>query len=272
MAAPSTIMSVLMDAVRKSAKGIGRDFGEVTELQVTKKGPSDFVTKTDLRVEQTLFELLTKARPGYGFLGEERGMVEGTDKTHTFVVDPIDGTTNFIHGIPHFAITVGLEREGEVIAAVTFNPITAEMFWAEKGKGAFLGSEKRLRVAGRKKLDECLIATGLPFAGKPGHAQSLKELHQIMPRVSGVRRFGAASLDLAWVAAGRFDAYWERNLKPWDVAAGLLLVREAGGAVGAVDEEGSFSDGASILAANLELQPLLLERLRAAGTPAAVAG
>jgi myo-inositol-1(or 4)-monophosphatase len=264
MAAPSAIMSVMTDAVRKSAKGLGRDFGEVSELQVTRKGPGDFVTKADLRVEQTLFELLTKARPGYGFLAEERGLVEGTDKTHTFIVDPIDGTTNFVHGIPHFAITVGLEREGEVVAAVTYNPITAEMFWAEKGKGAFLGAEKRLRVAGRKRLDDALLATGLPFADRPGHAQALKELHQIMPRVSGVRRFGSAALDLAWVAAGRFDGYWERNLKPWDVAAGLLLVKEAGGTVTAVDEGASPRDGGSVLAANLDLHPLVLERLRAA--------
>jgi myo-inositol-1(or 4)-monophosphatase len=254
----------MIDAARKAARGLARDFGEVTELQVSKKGAADFVSNADLKAEQTLFEILEKARPGYGFLGEERGMIEGTDKTHTWIVDPLDGTTNFLHAIPHFAVNIALQREGEVVAAVTYNPITHDLFWAEKGKGAFLGAEKRLRVAARRHLDESVLATGVPFLGKPGHAQFLKELHQVSQKVAGVRRFGSAALDLAWVAAGRFDAYWERNLNSWDVAAGVLMVTEAGGKVTTIEDHGDPTQGASILAANQELHPQILERLRAA--------
>jgi myo-inositol-1(or 4)-monophosphatase len=262
---PSALLNVMIDAARKAARGLARDFGEVTELQVSKKGAGDFVTNADLKAEQTLFEILSKARPGYSFLGEERGMVEGTDKTHTWIVDPLDGTTNFMHAIPHFAVNIALQREGEVVAGVTYNPITHDLFWVEKGKGAFLGAEKRLRVAARKHLDESVLATGVPFVGKPGHGQFLKELHQVSQKVAGVRRFGAASLDLAWVAAGRFDAYWERNLKPWDVAAGVLMVQESGGKVSTIEEHGDPVQGASILASNPELHPQVLKALHAAG-------
>ncbi len=265
MPTPSALLNVMIDAARKAARGLARDFGEVTELQVSKKGAGDFVTNADLKAEQTLFEILSKARPGYSFLGEERGMVEGTDKTHTWIVDPLDGTTNFMHAIPHFAVNIALQREGEVVAGVTYNPITHDLFWVEKGKGAFLGAEKRLRVAARKHLDESVLATGVPFVGKPGHGQFLKELHQVSQKVAGVRRFGAASLDLAWVAAGRFDAYWERNLKPWDVAAGVLMVQESGGKVSTIEEHGDPVQGASILASNPELHPQVLKALQAAG-------
>ncbi|WP_164467234.1 inositol monophosphatase family protein [Caulobacter flavus] len=265
MPTPSALLNVMIDAARKAARGLARDFGEVTELQVSKKGAGDFVTNADLKAEQTLFEILSKARPGYSFLGEERGMVEGTDKTHTWIVDPLDGTTNFMHAIPHFAVNIALQREGEVVAGVTYNPITHDLFWVEKGKGAFLGAEKRLRVAARKHLDESVLATGVPFVGKPGHGQFLKELHQVSQKVAGVRRFGAASLDLAWVAAGRFDAYWERNLKPWDVAAGVLMVQESGGKVSTIEEHGDPVQGASILASNPELHPQVLKALHAAG-------
>ena len=265
MATPSALLNVMIDAARKAARGLARDFGEVTELQVSKKGAGDFVTNADLKAEQTLFEILSKARPGYSFLGEERGMIEGTDKTHTWIVDPLDGTTNFMHAIPHFAVNIALQREGEVVAGVTYNPITHDLFWVEKGRGAFLGAEKRLRVAARKHLDESVLATGVPFVGKPGHGQFLKELHQVSQKVAGVRRFGAASLDLAWVAAGRFDAYWERNLKPWDVAAGVLMVQESGGKVSTIEEHGDPVQGASILASNPELHPQVLKALHAAG-------
>ena len=264
MATPSALLNVMIDAARKAARGLARDFGEVTELQVSKKGAADFVTNADLKAEQTIFELLQKARPGYGFLGEERGMVEGTDKTHTWIVDPLDGTTNFLHAIPHFAVNIALQREGEVVAGVTFNPITNDLFWVEKGRGAFLGAEKRLRVGARRHLDESVLATGVPVLGKPGHGQFLKELHQLSQKVAGIRRFGAASLDLAWVAAGRFDGYWERNLKPWDVAAGVLMINESGGKVTAIEEHGDPVSGASILASNQELHALVLERLQAA--------
>jgi myo-inositol-1(or 4)-monophosphatase len=263
MSTPSALLQVMQAAVRKAGKKLARDFGEVSELQVSKKGPADFVSAADIRAEETLIEELSKARPGYGFLAEERGVVEGTDKTHTWIIDPLDGTTNFLHGIPHFAINVALERGGVVVAAVTYNPATNELFWAEKGKGCFL-NDKRLRVAQRKALIDSVLGTGNPFAGRPGHAQFLKELHQIGQRVAGVRRFGSAALDLAYVAAGRFDGYGERDLKAWDVAAGGLLVLEAGGWFANADG-GEFkpSEG-SVCAANPELQPLILERLKAA--------
>jgi myo-inositol-1(or 4)-monophosphatase len=269
MTTPSALLTVMMDAARKAGRKLARDFGEVGELQVSKKGPGDFVSAADLRAEETLSQELMKARPGYSFHGEERGLIEGTDKTHTWIVDPLDGTTNFLHAIPHFAINVALERKGpagaaEVVAAVTYNPITNELFWAEKGKGAFINNEKRLRVAARRRLDETVLGTGIPFTGRPGHSQFLKELHQISQRVAGVRRFGSAALDLAYVAAGRFDGFWERGLKPWDTAAGSLLITEAGGQISAVDGEPFNLEEGSVLAASPDLHPLILERLKAA--------
>jgi myo-inositol-1(or 4)-monophosphatase len=253
----------MSDAARKAARGLNRDFGELAELQVAKKAPADFVSAADLKAEQTIFEMLSKARPGYGFLGEERGLIEGTDKTHTWIVDPLDGTTNFLHAIPHFAINIALQREGAVVAAVTYNPVTNELFWAEKGKGCFV-NDKRLRVAARTRMDEAVMATGIPFLGHGQHATFLKELHQISQRVAGVRRFGSAALDLAWVAAGRYDAYWERDLNPWDLAAGILLVTEAGGRVTNAQGEDDVLGSGSVCAGNLEIQPQLLDRLRQA--------
>jgi myo-inositol-1(or 4)-monophosphatase len=253
----------MSDAARKAARGLNRDFGEISELQVAKKAPADFVSAADLKAEQVLFEALTKARPGYSFLGEERGLIEGTDKTHTWIVDPLDGTTNFLHAIPHFAINIALEREGVVVAAVTYNPAANELFWAEKGKGAFV-NDKRLRVAARTRLDESLLATGIPFMGHGQHATFLKELHQISQRVAGVRRFGSAALDLAWVAAGRYDGYWERDLNAWDLAAGTLLVAEAGGKVTDADGGPDVLTKGTVCAGNLDIHPLLLDRLAAA--------
>jgi myo-inositol-1(or 4)-monophosphatase len=259
----SALLKVMSDAARKAARGLNRDFGELAELQVAKKAPADFVSAADLKAEQVIFEALTKARPGYGFLGEERGLIEGSDKTHRWIVDPLDGTTNFLHAIPHFAINIALEREGVVVAALTHNPITNETFWAEKGKGAFV-NDHRLRVAARQRLDESVLATGIPFLGHGQHAKFLKELHQISQRVAGVRRFGAASLDLAWVAAGRFDGYWERDLNAWDLAAGTLLVTEAGGKVTDADGGGEVLTTGSVVAGNLDIHPQLLSRLTAA--------
>ncbi len=253
----------MIDAARKAGRGLARDFGEVSELQVSRKGPADFVSAADLKAEKTVMEALNKSRPGYGFLGEESGMVEGTDKTHTWIVDPLDGTTNFLHGVPHFAVNIALERDSQIVAGVTYNPATNDLFWSERGKGAFL-NDKRLRVSARRRMEECLFATGVPFAGRPGHGQFLKELHQIAPRVSGVRRFGSAALDMAWVAAGRYDGYWERGVKAWDIAAGVLMVTEAGGSVTDADGASLKLDGGSVCAASTDAHALLLERLKSA--------
>ena len=252
----------MSDAARKAARGLNRDFGEVGELQVSKKGAADFVSAADLKAEQVLFEALMKARPGYNFLGEERGLIEGTDKTHTWIVDPLDGTTNFLHALPHFAINIALQREGAIVAAVTYNPVSNELFWAEKGKGAFV-NDRRLRVSARQRLDESVLATGIPYLGQGQHAKFLKELHQFSQKVAGIRRFGSAALDLASVAAGRFDGFWERDLKPWDLAAGTLLVTEAGGVVRDAEGGNDVLATGSICAGNADLQPLMLERLRA---------
>jgi myo-inositol-1(or 4)-monophosphatase len=264
LATASTLLKVMIDAVRKAAKGLTRDFGELSVLQVSKKGLADYVSAADLKAEKVLFEELAKVRPGYGFLGEERGMIEGTDKTHTWIADPLDGTTNFLHSIPHFAVNLALERDGQIVAAVTYNPATGDLYWAEKGKGAY-HNDSRMRVAARRTIAEAVIATGIPFLGRSGHGQFLKELHQISQRVSGVRRFGSAALDLAWVAQGRFDGYWERDLGSWDLAAGMLLVTEAGGRVTDMDGGDDILGRKSICAANMDLHPLLLEHLRAAG-------
>lgn len=264
MATASALLQVMIDAARKAGRGLKRDFGEVGELQVSKKGPGDFVSAADLKAEKTLFEALSKARPGYGFLGEEGGLVEGTDKTHTWIVDPLDGTTNFLHALPQFAVNIALQRGGEIVAAVTYNPATEEMFWAEKGRGAWLGDQKRLRVSARRAMNESIFATGIPFAGRPGHTRFLKELHQVAPKVAGIRRYGSAALDLAYVAAGRFDGYWERGIKAWDIAAGSLILLEAGGAVTACDGGPLDLEAGEICCANPDLHPQMLELLKAA--------
>lgn len=260
----SALMQVMTAAVRKAGRKLARDFGEVEHLQVSKKGPADFVSTADAKAEETLFEELSRARPGYGFLMEERGVVEGTDRTHRWIIDPLDGTTNFLHGQPHFAISVALEREGELIAGVVYNPANDDFFHAEKGRGAYL-NDRRLRVSGREHFDECVIATGMPFAGKPGHAKFLTELHAIMPHTAGIRRYGAASLDLAWTAAGRFDGFFERNLKAWDIAAGIVLVREAGGYAGSLEGTGDVLETGHIVAGNEFVFDELKKRLSQVG-------
>ncbi len=233
----SALINVMIKAARRAGRSLSRDLGEIENLQVSLKGPANFVSAADKRAEEMLYTDLTKARPGYGFIGEEGGAREGQDKTHTWIVDPLDGTTNFLHGIPQFAISIGLQREGTVIAGVIYNPATDELYIAERGKGAFL-NDTRLRVAARKELRDCVIACGLPHIGRGDHELSRREMAQLQPRVAGLRRFGAASLDLAYVAAGRLDGYWERNLKPWDMAAGMILIREAGGVVSDIQTSG----------------------------------
>ena len=264
MAYISPALNVMMAAARKAGKPLIRDLGELENLQVSMKGPADFVTNADKRTERILIEELTRVRPGYGFLAEESGAIEGADKTHRFIIDPIDGTTNFMHGIPHFAISIALEREGEIVSGLVFNPATDEMFVAEKRHGAYLNN-KRIRVATRKTLASALIGTGFPFHGhaEDRHARMQAELATIMPATSGLRRMGAASLDLAYVAAGRFDAFWERGLAPWDMAAGIILVKEAQGVVSDLSGGPNMLDTGSILAANDPLHPVLLKTLKA---------
>jgi myo-inositol-1(or 4)-monophosphatase len=237
MPAMPTIVRLMESAARKAGMRLRRDFGEVEHLQVSKKGPADFVTKADQRAERTLYDELSKVRPGWGFLLEEGGDIPAEPGKPRFVIDPLDGTTNFLHGIPHFAISIAVQEPtldntgwGEVSSSLIYQPITDESFWAEKSRGAWL-SDRRLRVSARRHLDEAVIATGIPFLGKGDMAQWSRIFGAIAPEVAGIRRFGAASLDLAWLAAGRFDGFWESGLEPWDVQAGILLIREAGGFV-----------------------------------------
>jgi myo-inositol-1(or 4)-monophosphatase len=253
-------MNVMVAAARKAARPLSRDFNELENLQISQKGPGDFVTHADKRTEQILIEELSRTRPGYGFLGEEGGAVEGKDKSHRFIIDPIDGTSNFLHGIPHFAISIALEREGVLVAGLVYNPISEDMFTAEKGSGAWLNS-KRLRVATRKELAPALFATGLPFLGRPGHARALAEAGTVMAATSGIRRFGAAALDLAWTAAGRIDGFWERGINLWDTAAGIVLVREAGGIVSDFQGRTDGLKGDDVVCANEHLHPQLLKLL-----------
>ncbi len=253
----------MMAAARKAARSLLRDYGEVENLQVSRKGPADFVSSADLKAEKTLRAELKKARPGFGFLLEEGGEVAGDDKSQRWIIDPIDGTTNFLHGIPNFCISIALERDGELVAGVVYQPLGDEMFHAEKGAGAFL-NERRLRVSARRKLEDTLIATGIPFHGRPGHEVFLKELAAVMPTVAGIRRFGSAALDLAYVAAGRCDGYWEAGIKPWDIAAGVVLVRESGGYVTDYDGGSRMLDTGEIVAANDHLHQSLLRLLKTA--------
>ncbi len=237
MSAISGLMRVMEKAARKAGQRLRRDFGEVEHLQVSRKGPADFVSKADQASERTLWDELRAARPGWGFELEEGGTIEGEPGKPRFIIDPLDGTSNFLHGIPHFAISIAVQEPtldgkgwGEVTAGIVYQPVTDESFWAEKARGAWL-QDRRLRVSARRHLDEALIATGIPFSGRGDMGEWTRIYHELGPRVAGIRRFGSAALDLAWVAAGRYDGFWESALKPWDTAAGCLLVREAGGFV-----------------------------------------
>jgi len=228
MASHSSLITVIEKAVRKAAPQLRRDFGEVEQLQVSRKGPADFVSRADKRTEQILFDELRKARPEFGFLMEEQGEVAGEAGAPRWIIDPLDGTTNFLHGIPQFAISVAVEEAGSLIAGVVYNPITDDFFWAENGRGAWHNT-RRLRVSARRELVDSLIGTGIPFHGHGDPERYAAVLATVAAEVAGIRRFGAASLDLAWVASGRFDGFWEQGLQPWDVAAGIHLIQEAGG-------------------------------------------
>jgi len=252
----SATLNVMANAALKAARGLIRDFGEVEQLQVSIKGPGEFVSTADLRAERTLRAELTRARPGYAMLFEEGGATAGTDLRNRWIVDPLDGTTNFLHGIPHFSISIALERDGEIVAAVIYEPTRDEMYAAEKGFGAYV-NDRRLRVSARRQLGEAVIGTGMPYgarAGDPGYGDTLAA---IMSATSGVRRMGSAALDLAYVAAGRFDGFWEFGLAPWDIAAGILLVREAGGWTNDFLADEGLQKGNLIVAATPELREKL---------------
>ncbi len=258
----SPLMNVMVSSVMKVTRLLRRDFNEVEKLQVSRKGPADFVTTADRRVEKELVMELKQARPEFGFLLEEHGEYKGEGDSR-FIIDPIDGTTNFLHSIPHFAVSVAVETRGELVAGLIYAPLTEELFWAEKGVGAYL-NDARIRVAGRERLDDALLATGIPFKGKDGHERFLAEAKEVTENVAGLRRFGAASLDLAYVAAGRFDGFWESGLNPWDMAAGIVIVREAGGYVTDLNGGQDMLKRGDILVANDRLHAPIQRMLRRA--------
>jgi myo-inositol-1(or 4)-monophosphatase len=261
MAIRSATINVMVKAAHKAARGLVRDFGEVEQLQVSQKGPADFVSTADLQAERTLRQELKRARPEFGLLMEEGTNEPSTDGRHRWIVDPLDGTLNFLHGLPHFAISIGLERDGEIVAGVVYDPIKDELFWAERGVGCYL-NDRRLRVSARRDLGQAVIATGTPHVGRPDHQPYLDMLAAVMAQTAGIRRFGAAALDLAYVAAGRYDGYFEVGLSPWDIAAGILLVREAGGYVSEIAGGHHMLQSGSVLAGNDHLHLPLGSLLR----------
>ncbi len=264
----SAVVNVMIKAAQRAGRSLKRDLGEVEQLQVSVKGPGNFVTASDRRAEEIVREELAKARPAYGFLGEEGGGRAGTDQNHRWIVDPLDGTTNFLHGIPHFSVSIALEHSGVIVAGVTYNPASNDLFVAERGKGAFL-NDQRLRVAARRRLADAIVGCGLPHYGRGDLDLARYEIAAAQRNFAGLRRYGSATLDLAWVAAGRLDAYWERDLSPWDMAAGVLLVREAGGFVSDIDGgEAIFAKG-QVVAGNETMQRELVRLLREAGRQAA---
>jgi myo-inositol-1(or 4)-monophosphatase len=258
----SANLNLMIKAARKAGRSLVKDFREVENLQVSTKGPGDFVSKADREAERLIKEELLGGRPTYGWIGEETGVTPGADPTRRWIVDPLDGTTNFLHGMPHWAVSIALEHKGEIVSAVVYDPAKDEMFWAEKGAGCWLNDNRRLRVSGRRAMHEAVFATGVPFGAKSTLPAMLKDLGRLMPACAGVRRWGAASLDLAYVAAGRFDGYWERELSAWDIAAGILLVKEAGGLVEGLREGTDPLDGA-LIAANDGLFKAMADTIRA---------
>jgi len=261
--ARTALLNVMVKAARKAGRALTRDFGEVENLQVSVKGPGDFVTAADRKAEDILYRELQYARPDYGFLMEESGTVEGKDPSHRWIIDPLDGTTNFLHGIPIFAVSVALERDGQIVAGVVFNPISDELYTAERGTGAFL-NDRRLRVAGRTKMATSVIGNGIPHIGRGDHELALSELRAVMAQASGIRRCGAAAIDLAWIASGRLDGFWEHGLAPWDMAAGIILIREAGGLVSDASDRQKMLETGSIVTGNENIHKQLLALIKSA--------
>ena len=260
--APSPLLAAMIEAARAAGEGLKRDFAHLSSLHIeTKAGLDDMFTAADLRAEEIVRAHLTAIDPSFGFLGEEGGLVEGTDASNVWIVDPLDGTTNFLCGLPLFAVNVGLVRDGEPVAGVTHVPMMEETFWAEQGSGAFLNGEP-IRVSKREGMIHAVLGVGIPFASKPRHEQFYAEMERLTRRISGIRRLGAGALDMAYVACGRFDAYWEQSVSAWDIAAGVVIVREAGGLV--TNSGGGHLDlmGGTVLAATPQIQLELLEALK----------
>ncbi|MEM6577051.1 MAG: inositol monophosphatase family protein [Pseudomonadota bacterium] len=257
----SANLNLMIKAARKAGRSLVKDFREVENLQVSMKGAGDFVSRADIAAEKIIKDELMGARPNYGWLAEESSEEKGADPTRRWIVDPLDGTTNFLHGLPHWAVSIALEHKGEIVAGVVFDPAKDELFLAEKGQGAWLNAS-RLRVSARRVMIEALFATGVPFGTRPDLPSTLQDLARLSPVCSGVRRLGSAALDLAYVAAGRYEGYWERYLNPWDVAAGVVILREAGGLVTAsTDDKDPVLDG-DIIASNAEIHAQFLKVLR----------
>ncbi|MEL7099953.1 MAG: inositol monophosphatase family protein [Pseudomonadota bacterium] len=257
----SANMNIMLKAARKAGRSLVKDFREVENLQVSMKGAGDFVSRADLRAEEILKEELRTARPSYGWLAEEGGAEDGDDPTRRWIVDPLDGTTNFLHGLPHWAVSVALEHKGQIVAGCVYDAAKDEMFLAEKGAGAWL-NESRLRVSGRIKMIEAIFATGLPFGGRPDLPETLQDLARLLPACAGVRRWGSAALDLAYVAAGRYDGFWERRLNAWDLAAGLIIVREAGGLIDGIEKDADILESGAVIAGNQQLFDPLAKVIR----------
>ena len=257
----SALLNVMVQAAMKAGRSLSRDFGEVQNLQVSMKGPADYVSQADRKAEEIVFSELSKARPAYSFLMEERGGVAGEDDQHRWIVDPLDGTTNFLHGLPMFSVSIALERQGQLAAAVVYNPAMDELYTAERGGGAFM-NDRRLRVAARSKLADAVIGTGIPHLGRGSHGNYLIELRHAMGEVAGIRRLGSAALDLAYVAAGRLDGFWEHALSPWDIAAGILMIREAGGFVTDFDGGSAMFDSGSVVAGNEAIHRALIKTVK----------
>lgn len=262
--ARSAILNIMVQAANKAGRSLTRDFGEVENLQVSRKGPADFVSNADRSAEEIIYEELINARPTYSFLMEESGEHKGTDGQHRWIVDPLDGTTNFLHSIPLFAVSIALERNGVIVAAVIYNPITDELYTAERGAGAWMNN-RRLRVAGRKHLADAVVSSGIKVTGTDDDARTLKQLNHIAPAVAGLRRTGSACIDLAWIASGRFDGYWEARLSPWDIAAGILIVREAGGFVTDYAGNDKSLENGQVVAGNDAIHKALIKSLKTVG-------
>ncbi len=258
---PSALLNVMINAAQKASRKLRRDFNELENLQVSIKGPADFVTSADIRTQKIIIDELIKAKPDWSFVAEEDNNIISKSTNNRFIIDPIDGTTNFLHGNPNFAISIAAEIDNRLEAGIIYSPITDELFLADRGKGAYL-NDRRLRVAKRNKLSESVIVTGIPHIGRGDQSKFIKEIEELMPKVAGIRRSGSAALDLAWVAAGRYDGFWETGLSIWDIAAGIIIIRESGGIVTGIDGSEEDLYNGNLVAGNEIIHNSLIEKIK----------